>query len=195
MAFQTTAFDLTPAEKHAIIGQIRALTLSAGALIARAKKSATPSSHDYTEALDMINRALFLATDSDACDPSHPMPLATCYLYKGHIHLALGNIAKARAAYKKAASSHTRRFTDSETSRDEAKRLLECLDDTVKTAQAQRGMNANLACESDTKDQVDGKPGKKATQVGPDGITLPVTLRPGPAKKPVFGEGPCGRYF
>ncbi|KAI1360139.1 hypothetical protein F5Y08DRAFT_343983 [Xylaria arbuscula] len=156
MAFQTTAFDLTPAEKHALIGQIRALTLSAGQEISNAVTARLQRS------------------------PRH-----------SHIHLALGNIEKAYSAYQKAASSQTRRFTDSDTSRDEAKRLLKNWDDTVKTAQAQ-ARSAKRESEDDDEGRVDGKPGERSTYVGPDGIALPVTLRPGPAMKPHFEEGPHG---
>ncbi|KAK5633578.1 hypothetical protein RRF57_009292 [Xylaria bambusicola] len=178
MTLGITAFDLTPAEKHAAIGQIRSLALGAGALVARAKKQPTPSPHDYTEALDLVDRALILATDADACDASLA-PLATCYLYKGHIHLALNDFEEARAAYLQAASSETRRFTDTETSRDEAKRLLDNWDETIKTAQRDSGYESE-----------DEQPGERFVHTMGNGIMLPGTVRPGPVKRPVFKTAP-----
>ncbi|TGJ88505.1 hypothetical protein E0Z10_g257 [Xylaria hypoxylon] len=127
MAFETTAFDLTAEEKHATLGEIRCLVLGTGALIARAKKYKSP--HDYAEALSSINRALTLATDADACDPSLA-PLATCYLYKGHILLGLKLEKDAHEAYAKAAATETREFTDATAPRDEAKRILRYWDRT-----------------------------------------------------------------
>ncbi|KAI0508943.1 hypothetical protein F5B22DRAFT_658734 [Xylaria bambusicola] len=179
MPLGITAFDLSPAEKHAVIGQIRSLVLGAGALIARAKKHRNPSPHDFIEALDLVNRALVLATDEDACDPSLA-PLATCFLYKGHIHLALGNFQEAHAAYTEAASSsERRRFTDTETSRDEARRLLNNWDDTMKSAQRDSGYESEA-----------GGPGERFVHTAGHGIVLSGTIRPGPGKRPVFKTVP-----
>ncbi|KAI0805653.1 hypothetical protein GGR55DRAFT_697770 [Xylaria sp. FL0064] len=182
MAFQFKAFDLTVCEKFATLRQVRSLVLGAGALIARAKACPEPEPHDYSEALTQINKALFLATDPDACDPLLA-PLATCYLYKGHILLALNQVEDARAAYKKAAASKTSNFvglTDAGTnSQDEAKRLLEKL--------SRSGIalgKKSSASKASQSGRVDGRPGVQFMDIGPDDIELPVTLRPGPAKRP-----------
>ncbi|KAI0968722.1 hypothetical protein F4678DRAFT_196604 [Xylaria arbuscula] len=184
MVFQTNAFNLTPAEKHVALGQIRSLVLGAGALLARANNSLVPSSHDYGEALNMINKALFMATDPDACDPSLA-PLATCYLYKGHILLALDHVDDARAAYEKAAASESRSpagFAEAGTSsRDEAQRLLDEWEDTLDDAMTLQGKVSVL---SNQRGFVAGMPGDVATELGPDGIRLQVISRPGPAKRP-----------
>ncbi|KAI1419771.1 hypothetical protein F5Y12DRAFT_193927 [Xylaria sp. FL1777] len=179
MSFQIKAFDLTPSEKHGVLSQIKSLVLGAGALIARAKKQPMPSPHDYSEALDLINRALHLATDPDACDPLLA-PLATCYLYKGHILLALNHVEEAREAYEKAAASRTRQFTDAgASSRDEARRLLEQWDDTLSAAPRESPF-----VPADQGGFVDGTPGEMFMTVGQDRIALPVICRPGPARRP-----------
>ncbi|KAI1355858.1 hypothetical protein F5Y01DRAFT_324936 [Xylaria sp. FL0043] len=182
MALHFKAFDLTVCEKFAALRQVRSLVLGAGALIARANAAPEPSPHDYTEALTQINKALFIATDPDACDPLLA-PLATCYLYKGHILLALNCIEEARAAYRKAATSKTSNFVglrDAGTnSQDEAKRLLRRLDQSG--IAASRKKSSASAYRSGL---VDGRPGALFMDIGPDGIELPITLRPGPAKCP-----------
>ncbi|KAI1313226.1 hypothetical protein F5Y03DRAFT_390243 [Xylaria venustula] len=184
MAFQTKAFDLTTAEKHVALGQIRSLVLGAGALLARANNSLVPSSHDYGEALSMINKALFMATDPDACDPLLA-PLATCYLYKGHILLALCHVDDARAAYEKAAASESLNITGFAeagiSSRDEAQRLLNEWDDTLEDAMT---LQSKVSVLSNMRGFVAGMPGDVTTELGPDGIRLQVISRPGPAKRP-----------
>ncbi|KAI0423685.1 hypothetical protein F5Y09DRAFT_354995 [Xylaria sp. FL1042] len=181
MAFQFKAFDLTVSEKYSVLRQIRSLVSGAGALIARAKASPVPSPHDYSEALNQINKAISIATDQDACDPLLA-PLATCYLYKGHILLALNCLQEAREAYKKAAATKTRDFigfTDAgATSQDEAKYLLGQWDDITKSVMPLR----EYSTSSRQSGLVDGTPGEVFTDIGPDGIAMPVTRRPGPVK-------------
>ncbi|KAI1271809.1 hypothetical protein F5Y07DRAFT_403977 [Xylaria sp. FL0933] len=182
MALHFKAFDLTVCEKFAALRQVRSLVLGAGALIARANAAPEPSPHDYSEALTQINKALFIATDPDACDPLLA-PLATCYLYKGHILLALNCIEEARAAYKKAAASKTSNFAGLKgagtNSQDEAKRLLRKLDQSGTTA-SRKGSSASTFRDG----VVDGGSGVQFLDIGPDGIELPIILRPGPAKRP-----------
>ncbi|KAI0531749.1 hypothetical protein GGR58DRAFT_216399 [Xylaria digitata] len=178
MAFETKAFDLTSDEKHAVLGEIRALVLGTGALIAQANKY--KSAHNYAEALSTINRALMLATDPDACDPSLA-PLATCYLYKGHILLAMQYDKEAYEAYEKAAVTETWNFTDAATSREVAKGLLAQWDKT----KAAREKIENPAMRPEDEEFI--LPISFASigsvwLMGADGIPLPVTVRPGPVR-------------
>ncbi len=182
MALETKAFDLTAEEKHAALGHIRALVLAAGALLARAKKSPAPSPHDYSDALHLLNRALFMATDADACDASLA-PLATCHLYKGDILLALNRVAEAREAYEAAATAQTTPpplFTETgAASRDEATCRLAKWDETLRAAPWEK-----LSVPAEHGCLVDGTPGEIYAEAGPDGTVLLATRRPGPAKSP-----------
>ncbi|KAF2971347.1 hypothetical protein GQX73_g2206 [Xylaria multiplex] len=178
MAFEIKAFDLTAEEKHAVLGEIRALVLATGALIARANKY--KSAHDYAEALSMVNRALMLATDPDACDPSLA-PLATSYLYKGHILLAMKYDKEAYEAYEKAAATETWNFTDAATSREVAKGLLAQWDKT-KAAREKIESPAMRPEDEEFILPISFSSIGSVWLMGADGIPLPVTVRPGPAR-------------
>ncbi|KAI1165175.1 hypothetical protein F5B18DRAFT_204462 [Nemania serpens] len=125
MSFSTNAFDLTPEDQHVMLGKIKSLLLLTSAAIAQAKLNC--SWDDYTEAHRYLEEALVYATDPNACHPTLA-PLATCYLYKGHIHLGLGQYVAAFEAYEKAAASETHALTDIPAARDAARQMLEIRD-------------------------------------------------------------------
>ncbi|KAI1751600.1 hypothetical protein F4782DRAFT_531375 [Xylaria castorea] len=117
------AFNLTPEEKHASLVEIKTLLLLAGSRIQRAQ-SFGASAADWQETLDLVNKALIIAKDPDACDTSLA-PLVSCYLYKGHILMALGEETKAYAAYSKAATGEAHALTDLPAVQQAAAHLLE----------------------------------------------------------------------
>ncbi|KAI1199177.1 hypothetical protein F5X97DRAFT_297025 [Nemania serpens] len=125
MSFSTKAFDLTAEDQHVMLGEIKSLLLLANAAILKAKQSG--SWDDYDEAHRHLEEAFLYATDPNACDPSLA-PLATCYLYKGHIHLGLGQCAAAYEAYEEAAASEAHALTDVPAARDAVKKAMEIRD-------------------------------------------------------------------
>ncbi|KAI0418348.1 hypothetical protein F5X98DRAFT_386242 [Xylaria grammica] len=178
MAFQTKAFDLTDEEKHETLGEIRSYVLGTGALIARARRTDCP--HLYSEALALINKAIMLATDPDACDPSLA-PLATCYLYKGHILLALRYEEDAYDAYEKAANTETREFTDTATSQEQARRILEQRSARRRNGEQQEKGADDLRYVLPLPGK--GTEGETVVVCSTDGIALPITLRPGVSRQ------------
>ncbi|KAI3316953.1 hypothetical protein HD806DRAFT_551235 [Xylariaceae sp. AK1471] len=202
MVFQTTVFDLTPSERHSILSDIKHLLLRTASLLARAQQhsssssSSSPSSlHDYAEALSLINSALALATDPDACDSSLA-PLATCNLYKGHVLLGLKRYAEAYDAYTLAATAHTRALVDAPVARDAARGMLELrgrMAGEKRMGCVYEPPRKSLGSFRHGRGRADGEGGGRGDKMGKLGLAflladmpLPVTLRPGPVKrKPV----------
>jgi hypothetical protein len=190
MSFETQAFDLDPQERHAILSEIKSLLLRTASLLAHAQqhhhhhhpnhsqKSKAP--HDYAEALSVIDDALTLATDPDACDASLA-PLATCHLYKGHVLLGLGRCAEAYDAYTLAAAAPPRALVDAPVARDAARRILALRGGGEKTGSpgGRRGAGVRGDEHGDG-----GRVGKKlGLAVLLADMALPVTLRPGPVRR------------
>ncbi|KAI8625520.1 hypothetical protein F5Y19DRAFT_479436 [Xylariaceae sp. FL1651] len=191
MAFQTTAFDLSATEKHSILATVKSLLLRATSVHERARRQQHRSRHDHAEALRIIDHALALATDADACDAALA-PLATCSLLKGHILLALGRRAEARDAYTVAATAHTSAVTEAPAAQEAARRLLGMRDEAEETngqsgADAPRsGVSApgswrriGLGGQLDHEDGL----GELGLSFLLADMRLPVAIRPGPAKK------------
>lgn len=123
-----------------------------------------------------------MAEDEDACDPALA-PLVSCYLYKGHILLALGEEKRAYAAYEKAATGETHALTDFPAVQQAASALLEL---------------RNKPKQKETPPPPQNPPSSKPrgngalTGARPDSLFLPseideipllVTVRPGPARR------------
>ncbi|KAJ2990181.1 hypothetical protein NUW58_g3086 [Xylaria curta] len=173
MAFETTAFDLSSEEKHAILGEIKSSIFRIGALLARENK--VLSVHDLEEALQRADEAFIWATDSDACDPSLA-PLATIFLYRGHILLGLGQQEEAYKEYKKSATSKINALTDVPSARDAARRLVELRNQGENgPATAQEAFHYFMSCD------FTGTLRSTARHEGGKGR---VTVKPGPGKKP-----------
>ncbi|KAI0869438.1 hypothetical protein GGS24DRAFT_512083 [Hypoxylon argillaceum] len=110
MPLTTDTFALTPTERHIILSETKSTLLLASSLLTRAQQ--TGSRHDYADAHDLVQEALVLLSDPDACDPALA-PLATAYLYLGHAHAGLGRYGEAYEAYRRAARAEPRSLTDS----------------------------------------------------------------------------------
>ncbi|KAI0449433.1 hypothetical protein F5B21DRAFT_494338 [Xylaria acuta] len=178
-AFEIKAFDLTPGEKHESLGEIKALLLLAGSRIQRAKTFGA-SQADWVDMLDLVNRALILAKDPDACDSSLA-PLVSCYLYKGHILLELGEEKKAYAAYKKAATGKAHALTDFPAVQQAARLLLEFRDKPKEMENtAAQSPNPNPRGNSGYAGE---RPDSLFLPSGIDEIPLLVTVRPGPQRR------------
>lgn len=126
MSFTTKAFDLTPEDQHVMLGRIQSLLLRTNAAILQAKQKQTDDYY-YHEAHRHLEEALVLATDANACDHTRA-PLATCYLYKGHVHLGLGQYAAAHEAYSRAAACEPRALSDIPAAQDAARKAVEIRD-------------------------------------------------------------------
>ncbi|KAI1115545.1 hypothetical protein F5Y14DRAFT_410264 [Nemania sp. NC0429] len=109
MSFSTKAFDLTPEDQQVMLGRVKELLLRTNTALIQAKD--TREMDDYDEANRHLEEALVLATDANACDPARA-PLATCYLYKGNIHVGLGQYVAAREAFLQAAGAELHALQD-----------------------------------------------------------------------------------
>ncbi|KAI0115561.1 hypothetical protein GGR51DRAFT_576613 [Nemania sp. FL0031] len=177
MSSLSRAFALTDEEKHSILCDIKSLLLRTGSIIERAQQSRLK--HDYDEAQSLLNQALLLATDPDACDASQA-PLTTCYLYQGHIFIGLGRIAEAFASYTKAANTETRSPTDIPAAGDAARRLLALRGRAEVAARAMREANE----EADRRAQAQSTAGgERVMMSGNNGTRLPVTIHRGPERR------------
>ncbi|KAI8944420.1 hypothetical protein F4801DRAFT_599831 [Xylaria longipes] len=182
-AFEFKAFDLTSGEKHESLGEIKSLLLLAGSRIQRAKTFGA-SQADWHDILRLVNQALVIAKDPDACDTSLA-PLVSCYLYKGHILLALGQEQKAYDAYEKAATGEAHALTDFPAVQQAARLLLELRNrprDTGSTAPRNPPQNSSNPRGGNGGSAVE-RPDSLFLPSGIDEIPLLVTIRPGPGRR------------
>ncbi|KAI0445081.1 hypothetical protein F4803DRAFT_548492 [Xylaria telfairii] len=175
-AFKTNAFDLTEEEKHVTLGKVKSLLLRTGLGIQRANTfGASPAA--WHELLDLVDKAILIAQDEDACDPALA-PLVSCYLYKGHILLALGEEKRAYAAYEKAATGEAHALTDFPAVQQAASALLELRNKPKReTPPPQNPPSSNPRASEGQR------PDSLFLPSGIDEIPLLVTVRPGPARK------------
>ncbi|KAI0546682.1 hypothetical protein F4679DRAFT_598488 [Xylaria curta] len=121
--FETNAFDLTPEEKHENLVDVKTMLVIAGSRIQKAKDVGA-SRNDWLKTLNLVNDALILAEDPDACDPTDA-PVITCHLYAGDCLLALNKESRAYSEYEKAATGVPHAFIDQPSVEIAAKRMQE----------------------------------------------------------------------
>ncbi|GAP91400.1 hypothetical protein SAMD00023353_6300440 [Rosellinia necatrix] len=177
-SFDTSAFDLTPEEKHVATGEIKSLLVRATAVLARAK--AHRSTPDFAEALALADEALRIALDPDACDQS-AAPLATCHLYRGHALRGLRRYAGAREAYEAAAAAEPRTLTDGPAVAEAAVRQLQVQGrEDMPEAPGPRGTSSS---NSGNRGGLDLRGlSRFDTEAGGDAYR-PTVTRPGPARR------------
>ncbi|KAI0183601.1 hypothetical protein EV127DRAFT_413958 [Xylaria flabelliformis] len=187
--FETKAFDLTPDEKHETLGDVKSLLLIAGSRIQKAKTLGA-SRTDWHETLDLVNRALIMAEDPDACDPSLT-PLVSCYLYAGHCLLALGEESRAYVAYEKAATGEPHALVDFPSVQLAARHMLEMRGKPIITkasteTPSQKSESQNPPSNPSPDDNIGSlieRPDSLFLPSGIEEIPLLVSVRPGPQRK------------
>ncbi|KAI1128648.1 hypothetical protein F5Y10DRAFT_173207 [Nemania abortiva] len=184
MSSLSNAFSLTETEKHVVLGDVKTLILQTGAMITRAQQS--ESRHDFDEAYGRLKEAIQLASDPDACDVALA-PLATCYLYEGHILIGLGRYKDAYRAYEKAARADTHSLTDVPAVKDAARRMLDLRDKAEIASRAVVREHQRQDQEAARRRARTARPGEEPAQsfplVGHSGAVLPATLHRGAERK------------
>ncbi|KAI0465946.1 hypothetical protein F4859DRAFT_527667 [Xylaria cf. heliscus] len=180
---ETKAFDLTPNEKDVMLGKVKTLLLLVGSRIQHARESGA-STQDWHDTLDLVNKALLIAKDEDACDQSLT-PLLLCYLYKGHSLLALGEEEKAYEEYRKAATGKPQALTDFPAVQQAAKLLQERQDKPAeKESTASKNPPADPGSNpSGNSGSAGERPDSLLLSSGVDEIPLLVTVHPGPERR------------
>ncbi|KAI1646734.1 uncharacterized protein F4817DRAFT_122450 [Daldinia loculata] len=93
-------FGITTTEKVKNKDHVNSLLRDCRALLDNYRKS--PSEFDLDDALTAVQDALIIASDPDACESP---PVATCYLYKGHVLWIMKRYQEAQNAYRLASKT------------------------------------------------------------------------------------------
>ncbi|KAI2629273.1 hypothetical protein GGS26DRAFT_598963 [Hypomontagnella submonticulosa] len=131
------SFDFSKDEKTRNEHHINAILSHCESLLNRGREGL--SAFDLQDASCAINDALFMATDTHACES--PL-LAKCYLYKGHVMWAMKRYVDARDAYKLASTVPSYNSID-RTASEEAAGLAEKMDQEVQDEKRRGGVWLN----------------------------------------------------